>query len=320
MIRRILFLLATSGLLTACGTATSSDVAVAPDDRGVIVRTVDGVVNVETDSGTIRWARPGAAAAADGSRIYAVGASGRLDRLDPVSGAPVGSWQTPAGLTPVLVEPDGDRVVLSDRPLTTDSWTSTRVATRLGVLDVGTGNSRTLDVAADFEPEAFGTERSIVYGLDHRGDHYRVQWLDLTTGEHGDVIDRDKNPGGDMRGRPVHGVLSRDGRRLATLYVNADDADHPAFVHVLDLGGTTYCVELPADFAVGPLHSQSIERTGHDVLVVRAPAADRTARFDLTALDAPGDPPPPDITPGAGTPADAPYRRVPGFLGVLGPA
>jgi hypothetical protein len=76
-------------------------------------------------------------------------------------------------------------------------------------------------------------------------------------------------------------------------------------------------VELPAAFATGPAGSQSIERTADDVLVVRAPAADLSARFDLRSLDRDGTPPPPTVTGGAGEPADARYRSVPGFVAVL---
>ena len=121
-----------------------------------------------------------------------------------------------------------------------------------------------------------------------------------------------------MRGRPVHGVLDTRGRVLATLYVNPDDQDEPAFVHVLNLGGSTYCVDLPPEFAQGPARSQTIERTAADVIVVRAPAVDRSARFDLRTLDTAAVPPPPAIAAGAGVAADAPYRSVPGFVAMVG--
>ena len=317
-------------LLAACGAAEGTvrtadgpaDPPVEPTvDRGVLIRTVDGVVNAATGSTGIRWSIPGAIAAVDGSAVYAQDADRALLRIDPESGETVDTWSVDPTLTPVLVEPGGGRVVMSDRPTTTDSWTTTRASTHIEVVDTESDTVGPVrDVAGDFEPEAFGSDPPTIFGLDHRGDHYRVQWLNLVSGERGDVSDREKNPGEDMRGRPIHGVLSSDGATLSTLYVNSLGHHVPAFVHVLDLGGSTYCVDLAADFATGPPRSQSIEITDDDVLVIRAPAADQLAEFDLGWLQREAGPEPARIRTGAGTAADAPYREIPGFLNLLGPA
>jgi hypothetical protein len=311
-------------LVAACGTTApaASDRPLRHPADVTLVRTVGGVAGVTTGTDALVWRADRAVAAVDGSAVYARTPAGELARLDPDLGTVSARWPMAPGLAPVLVEPGGRRVLLSDRPLGYDSQTATRPTTRL---QLRTGPDATIgpdvQLAADIEPEAFGVaqwEPSVVFVLDHRGDHYRVQRLDLATGERTDVVDRDKNPGEDMRGRPVRGVMDSRNSRLATLYVNPDDTDEPAFVHVLHLGGTTYCVDLPGVFAQGPTGSQTIERTADDVIVVRAPAADRTARFDLHTLDAPDPPPDPTVTVGAGRAPDAPYRSVPGYVAVLG--
>lgn len=327
----IIVFLAAAACGTADGTVRTAGTPVSTPDStpdaivasagapGVLIRTVEGVANAEAGTSEVRWTIPGAVAAIDGSAVFSTNGDDRLVRIDPESGAPIAEWPTDPTLTPVLVEPGGGRVIMSDRPITTDSWTTTRDSTRIVVVDTELGDiGPDLRLAGDFEPEAFSVEPGLIFGLAHRGDHYRVQWFNLASGERGDVSDREKNPGGDMRGHPIHGVLSGDGQMLSTLYVNADDPDDPAFVHVLDLGGLTYCVDLPADFASGPARSQSLEITDGDVLIARAPAVDRVAEFDLGWLRREAGPEPARIRDGAGTAVDAVYRDIPGFLALLG--
>ncbi len=107
-------------------------------------------------------------------------------------------------------------------------------------------------------------------------------------------------------------VLSSDRQQLATLYINPNNPAEPAFVHVLNLNGWSYCVELPDEFVRGPERSHSIERTAEDHAIVRAPAIDRRAEFNLV-----------DVSDGrtvkvatqqsTEAAADAPYRSVDGF-------
>ncbi len=109
----------------------------------------------------------------------------------------------------------------------------------------------------DLRPEAFSVDGQLVFALDYRGDHYRVQTIDLATGDRYDTSDRDKTlPPEDMNGAAVRGVLSADRTLLATLYRNPGDADEPAFVHVLDLqNGWSYCADLPPPFGTGAVGS-----------------------------------------------------------------
>lgn len=324
--RRYLTLIVLALLPIACGPPTDDPATVAATpgppapgapERTVLVATTDGVAAVREGTATVMWSVDGGVAAVDGSRLMSRADDGTLRRHDPRTGRIVASWNPDPQLVPVLVEPGGTRVVLSDRPRNTNSWGATRTTTRLAVFDTATGNLGDVTVNADFEPEAFGTDPSTLFGLDYRGDHYRVQWLNIVSHERGDVSDLEKNPGEDMRGLPVHGVMSSDGSMLSTLYLNVGHHE-PAFVHVLNLGGSSYCVDLPVAFANGA--KQTIERTDEDLLVVRAPDIDQRAEFDLRTMDSEAGPEPVAVIPGAGPSPDAPYRRVPGFIALLGAA
>ena len=263
------------------------------------------------------WSATGAIAAPDGSAVFTTGNDGTLEELDPRTGATVQTWPVPNGVAPVVVAPDGVVVALSDRPTGYDSETQPRPTTHLVVVGGKSGTiSYDLDLFGDVEPEAFSIDHKYLFALDYRGDHYRVQTLDLASGQREDLIDRDKEPADDMRGRAVHSVMSSDRLQLATLYINPENTVEPAFVHVLDLNGSSYCVHLPHEFANGPARSQSIERTSADQVVVRNPAIDRAARFDLAAISA-GKEVIVATEPSAGTAPDAPYRTVDDFQALV---
>jgi hypothetical protein len=120
-----------------------------------------------------------------------------------------------------------------------------------------------------------------------------------------------------MAGRRVAGVLSADKMLLATLYQTSDGPEPGAFVHVLNLGGLTYCVGLPSAFGNGPDGSIVVERHGDDVVIV-SEHADQRATFSLTDLVASGsNNVNVKVTPGAGIRADAAYRAVPGFRSLV---
>ncbi|MEO6467744.1 MAG: hypothetical protein ABIP21_01490 [Acidimicrobiia bacterium] len=313
----------------ACGSAGGVETTRAPVRpkasvaRIALVQTSTGIAAVTGGTDHHLWSAVGAVAAPDGSAVFAMDVDGLLVELDPHTGEFLHSWPVPLGVAPVVVAPDGAIVALSDRPTGYDSESQPRPRTRVVVVNgIDGAILHDLDLAGDVEPEAFSIDHRSLYALDYRGDHYRVQTIDLPSGERSDLIDRDKEPADDMRGRAVHGVLSSDRLQLATLYVNPENRVEPAFVHVLDLNGSSYCVHLPDAFAQGPARSQSIERTEDDHVVVRNPALDRSARFSLTAISA-GETVPVTTEPSVGTAPDGPYRSVEGFqalVAVLPPA
>lgn len=306
----------------ACGSARGTTTRVEHPGASrpgevALLATETGLTAVDAGTTRLRWHREGAVAALDGSAVFARG-SGTLVRLDPRTGDEVGSWPIDAALNPAVVAPDGRWVALTDRR---PDYVADPAAThtRLVVVDGASGAPRErLDLVGDVEPEAFTVDGQGLIVLDHRGSIYRVQRLELSTGERYDTIDEDKNPVGDMTGQRVRGVLSSDRSLLATLYRNPANADEPAFVHVLDLNGWTFCVDLPAPFGTGPDGNERIERTPDDAIVVTSEHPAVRARFDLAELRERGSKQVQvAVTPFAGPRADAAYLSIAGYRALI---
>ena len=104
--------------------------------------------------------------------------------------------------------------------------------------------------------------------LDHRGATYRVDTLDLATGERYPTIDENKDVVGDMAGQRVKGVLSADGQLLATLYQTPGAPEPGAFVHVLAPRRLDLLRRPAVGVRDGPDGSVVIERHGDDVVVI----------------------------------------------------
>lgn len=123
------------------------------------------------------------------------------------------------------------------------------------------GPSDTFDLDGLVEPEAFATDGSLLFVIDHQAGAqpgtYRVRPLDLATGSLQDALGPTKIPlEEDMRGRGVRQVWSPDGTRLYTLYLRQSPhgGGEPTvgLVHVLDLVEEwAYCIDLPAGFGAG---------------------------------------------------------------------
>jgi hypothetical protein len=159
-------------------------------------------------------------------------------------------------------------------------------ASRVTVVDIGAGAGpgvRSFDLDGLVEPEAFATDGSLLYVIDHQAaaepGAYRVRPLNLATGELETIVGPEKLPfTDDMNGIGRRQSWSPDGSRLYTLYIRQthrhDDlavegaADHPAsghagseagtdgFVHVLDLDEEwAFCLSLPAALGTGDLAS-----------------------------------------------------------------
>src|SRR4051812_6254518 len=200
--------------LTACGTArgtssaapspsTGSTTVAAADarpraDQGVaLLSTEAGVVAVEAGTTDVRWSAPGAVAALDGSAVFAKG-SGRLVRLDPRTGQELASWPVDAALDPVVVAPDGAWVALTDHA-DYEIGEPPAATTQMLVVAGTSGKVRArFDLAGDIEPEAFSPAGETLVVLEHRGPTYRVNTLDLRTGEQYPTIDENKDVVGDM--------------------------------------------------------------------------------------------------------------------------
>jgi hypothetical protein len=226
---------------------------------------------------------PAAVSALDDSAAFSL-REDELVRLDPQTHAVLSSWPRTKGMVSIsAVSPGGRWVALTDHTAGYDG-AEQRSFTQLTVFDAKAGSATShLALKGDLQPEAFSVDGRLVFALDHRGDHYRVQTIILATGEHKDTIDRDKTlEREDMYGTTVRGVLNADRTVLATLYRDPSNADEPAFVHILDLvHGWAYCADLPTPFGTGPPGSDRIERTPADTVVVTTTEASRVAEIHI---------------------------------------
>jgi len=285
-----------------------------------------GVGAVSVDAAVPAWMEAGAVAALDGSAVFSIHSAtttgDSLVRIDPHSGDVSASWPLPSsGLSISAVAPAGRWVALTNRAR--GYGNQGRTSTEVVVFDPRAGSEvRRMTLTGDVQPEAFSVDGASVFALDYRVGYYRVQTIDLATGQRYDTTDRDKTlPPEDMHGQSVHGVMSADRTLLATLYRNPADDEEPAFVHVLDLQhGWSYCADLPAPFGTGPLGSDTIELTSAGTILVAATTFDRLAEIHIDAVHTPGTSPVPlQIRPGTIAPPAAALRSMPGFEYVIAP-
>lgn len=229
------------------------------------------------------------------------------------------SWPVTKGLFVSAVAPDGRWVALTDRRPGYDL--SAGAFTELVVFDpVAAHVARRLTLSGNVQPEAFSADGRRVFALDYRGDHYRVQTVELSTGRQFDTSDRDKTVSAeDMHGAAVRGVMSSDRSLLATLYRNPGNDEEPAFVHVLDLQhGWSYCADLPQPFGTGSPGSDVIELTSTNTVIVAASSSSRVAEIHIEDVRTPGNAPV-EVDYRAGTVAStgATFRWTPGFGHVI---
>lgn len=322
--RRVLAIGAVAlGLMTAGGCGSSEPVAngstrsTAGASRSrelVLAQFANGVGAVSPSSKTPIWNDPAAVSAIDGSAVFSVRRQGsdRLVRVDRHTGVPVSSWRLSNGLAINAVSPGGRWVALTNR--------SAR-ATTLVVFDSRVGSEvHSMVLSGDVRPEAFSVDGDVVFALDYRGDHYRVQTIDLATGRRSDIIGRDKRVDTeDMRGASVRGVMNGDRTLLATLYRNPGNVEEPAFVHVLDLEyGWSYCADLPPPFGTGSPGSDVIELTPSNTVVVASTRASRIAEIRIEEVHTPGDKPVSiEFRDGSIAAPGAAFGSTPGFAHVI---
>lgn len=254
----------------------------------------DGVGAVQEGASAPIWREPDAVAALDGSAVFSIRKGDEredhLVRLDPRSGSVVSESSVPTHLSVSAVAPGGRWVAMTDR--TPGYGSQGRGSTDLDVFAGATGTvSSPIDLKGDLQPEAFSTDGKSMFTLSYFPDHYRVETIDVATGDHYDTSARDKGPVEDMHGHAVHGVLSADHTLLATLYRDPTDAGAPAFVHVLDLqNGWSYCADLPGPFGTGTPGSDAIQLLRNDVVEVAATHAERIAEVRIDAVHTPTSP------------------------------
>ena len=309
------------GSRSAAAGGSSPRVASTPTNL-TLAQFVDGVGAVSPGASAPVWHDRAAVSATDGSAVFSVRNNGsdRLDRLDRRTGAVVSSWPVSSRLSISAVAPQGRWVALTNRPAGYRD-TSAGGSTDIVVFDPGTGTeTHRLVLSGNLRPEAFSVDGTLIFALDYRGDHYRVQTIELASGERYDTNDRDKvvRPE-DMHGSSVRGVMSADRTLLATLYRNPGDTEEPAFVHVLDLEhGWSYCADLPRPFGTGPPGSDEIELTPSHTVVVATTRSSQIAEIAIEQVHTPGDKPVTVEFRRAAIALDrAPFRAITGFGHVI---
>ena len=286
---------AAAATLTGCdpvGSPTAATSAVTPPDALL--------VEIDGGLGVLRGAEPEvvpqAIATADGKTIHATapdGADTALWRIDAATGNASDRVRLPGRWVPQTVSTDGTRVALTTEEVSvTKERPAGREVTAVLIADAG-GVRQRLRLPGNFVPEAFTSDLAGLFVLEwlppDAPDRYRVRVVDLTTGEPGPLVTRDKGlipPGAEeeMRGDGRQAVLAPNRQVLYTLYTHQPDHQHSrdrisgrpgsdvhAFVHTLHLEQRwAYCVDLPAPFGHGPAegHAMAITPDGTRLLVV----------------------------------------------------
>jgi hypothetical protein len=300
---------------TSAASVAGSATTEPPADDGAPLALVvidDGLAAVPVGSSSPRWSAPGGVAALDGSAVFAATrreeaaeVDTELTRLDPRTGAERESWDLQGPLAVAAVAPGGRWVALVHRPdvdhyddasgghgLSGSHTKAPRkgpddLATRLVVFDGREGRvAYDHELDGDVLPEAFSSDGTKLFTLRFHPDHYRIETVDVATGAQDETLGRNKKGAGEMHGSVVRAVMSQDGSIVSTLYRNPGDAEHPAFVHVLDvLNGWAHCADLPAPFG-GEDGTDDIFPSGYAVDVVHRAADGKGAVVANVNVDA----------------------------------
>lgn len=273
----------------------------------LVVGTDRGPVALSPATGSVLAERAGALASPDGLRLYdatSAGGSTLLETVDLATGVVSASTRIRGDLDVRVVSGSGRLAALMD-PLAdgADTWTPIpRARTTIVVTDpTGVDGARRYRLTGNFEPEAFSTDDSTLFLIQHLPAEspvvYRVTVLDLATGEVGAVAGRFKTPPERMPGTRLAQTLGPDGTQLYTLYTSQPPAyveeirgatGRPvAFVHVLSLSeGWAYCVGLPEIYWGRPASEQAmaISPAGERLYVVEA-ARGLVTEIDTSSLE-----------------------------------
>ncbi|TMR21512.1 hypothetical protein ETD86_15175 [Nonomuraea turkmeniaca] len=294
--RRLLTGALATTALAACAPApraTAPRPSASPRSAGrLLAATSSGLAVADLATGRVT-AYAGALATPDASRLYYV-TGRRLHTITPGSAEPSESW--PVGEGGHVKAASGLSAVLGPPPGPRRNTTLTFAGAR-GVREVS--------LPGNVEPEAFSSDGTVMYFLDHlppgAPDHYRVRMYDMAARETLPLLTRDKQPvpqgkEEEMRGQARQSVYGQ--RTLFTLYTHQPDHLHTrdlvsgrdgspgvhAFVHVLKLDERwAYCLDLPAPFGVGPAAGHALALTGDHLYVFDATSG-QLARASVTEL------------------------------------
>jgi len=221
-----------------------------------------GITVVDATTGRPTFSAEGGIASGDWQRLISAMPAGNGTTAVRAVDAFDGGLESDTALAGTLdvraVSYRGDLVVLSPDARAVHGRQPGRSSTKLVVASTtGAMPTRTYDVAANIEPEAFSTDGGALFVVQYLPpmdpDRYQVRRLDLATGQLTLVPSIDGANQGQMPGIARTSVMAPDGRRLYTLYTSEENGQRYSFVHVLDLDQQwAHCVDLPLSFGADP--------------------------------------------------------------------
>jgi hypothetical protein len=253
-----------------------------------------GVTAIDATNGSQTFTTERGVASGDWQRLVSANPGGNgstvLRTVDAYDGDLVNDTEVSGTLDVRAVSYRGDLVALSPNARAVNGRQPGRSTTRLVVVSPAGGTAtRTYDVAANIEPEAFSTDGGALFVIQYfppmNPNRYQVRRLDLATGELTLVPSVDGANQGQMPGIARTSVMSRDGRRRYTLYTSEENGQRYSFVHVLDLDHQwAHCVDLPLSFGDDPeAMGIAINPTGSRVFVADV-GAGKLAAIDTTRV------------------------------------
>lgn len=238
--------------LAACGSAEEQR---ATNDV-LLMNTQSGVASIKAGASTPTFrAATAAVPAGDWSTIVRTerrGTSTALVGVDPSTGQELWTRTAPGRLRPKVVAPNGAYVALvPDHIRYAAQWKSTTIT----VSGRDVAEPATIHLDGNFEPEAFSTDGKVLFVVQYLPaadpSRYQVRQLDVETGVVSDVFSVDKELQEAMRGTARVQEMSKDGKRLYTLYSTKTKHGEHAFIHVLSLDELwAHCIDLPHGFAM----------------------------------------------------------------------
>ncbi|MDQ6772161.1 MAG: hypothetical protein M3024_04115 [Candidatus Dormibacteraeota bacterium] len=227
--------------LVACGAQPRAD---ASAGRGQILYLAgpDGLAALDPVSGRQLRVLPAGVPAPDWRRLYTLD-GGRLDAVDPATGAGVAAAVAPSWARTVFTSVGGGRVVYVGEP-------GAGGLTRLAIQDSNLARPATpITLRGRFTFDGLSQDGAALYLLEWTGqDHYQVRRYDVPAGAlyAQPIIDKSDSTEAAMSGAASgRSLVTADGWMQLTLYVRAAGG---AFVHALPLDSRfpfAFCLDLP---------------------------------------------------------------------------
>jgi YVTN family beta-propeller protein len=251
---------ALAAIAIVTGVVAAAEPGEVPRNEVLFLRTNEGITLLQTSPtrNVVRF--PDAISSTDWSAVVQTapaGADTRVMAFDSSSGRQLWSREVDGRHEAKVASPGAEMVALGN-PRGQDGYLTGRSHTTLMILEQGVGEARAIQLAGNYEPEAFSTDGQSLFVVEYlppmQPTRYRVRRLDLKTERVVGVYTVDAELQEAMEGTARVQAASPDGRRLYTLYTVDDGRGTPhAFVHVLDLDELwAHCVDLPHSFGRAP--------------------------------------------------------------------